>query len=41
MHGVNHEDVKSVETINAKEEISSMTFADALAMVEAPIAIAV
>jgi len=36
MHGVNHEDVKSVETINAKEEISSMTFEDALALVNAP-----
>jgi hypothetical protein len=35
VHGVNHEDVKSVETINA-EQISDMTFEDALAFVNAP-----
>ena len=29
-----------METIHAKEEPSSVTFADALAMVEAPVAVA-
>lgn len=35
MHSVNRDDVNSTETLNA-EEISSMTFEDALAMVNAP-----